>query len=165
VQQFTVPQFLDVEDKIIGPITVRQFIILLFAFMMIALSYRFLQFVTFLVVGVLIFCISGIFAFLKVNGMPFHYFILNLLQSNKRPKLRVWNNEFQKYLIGTDEKPVVETEGPAVKEHVLNSSRLAELSLMVDTQGSYQGEDDNSTLISTTVDKGIEELVGKKSEG
>ncbi|MEA3449926.1 MAG: PrgI family protein [Patescibacteria group bacterium] len=154
MQQFTVPQFLDIEDKIIGPITVRQFLILLFAFMLIALSYRFLTFITFLVVGVIIFCVSGIFAFLKVNGMPFHYFILNLLQSVKRPGTRVWNNEFQKYLIGTDEKVVVESNPIAVKEERLNTSRLAELSLMVDTQGSYGGEDGNETVITTTKEKG-----------
>ncbi|KKS92044.1 MAG: hypothetical protein UV69_C0039G0006, partial [Parcubacteria group bacterium GW2011_GWE2_43_12] len=29
MQQFVVPQFIDVEDKIIGPITVRQFIIIM----------------------------------------------------------------------------------------------------------------------------------------
>lgn len=163
MQQFTVPQFLDIEDKIIGPITVRQFIILLLGFMLIVLSYRFLQFVTFLVVGVMIFGISGVLAFLKVNGMPFHYFILNLLQSTRRPGLRVWNNEFQNYMLGEEKQEIVEAETPAVKEERLTSSRLTELSLVVDTKGSYGGEDSNdgSNLIPVQEEKGIDELIGK----
>ena len=34
MQQFTVPQFIDVEPKIIGPITTRQFLIFLAAGLM-----------------------------------------------------------------------------------------------------------------------------------
>lgn len=48
--QFTVPQFIDVEDKIIGTITVRQFIILLVAAILIAVSYRVLDTAGFVVV-------------------------------------------------------------------------------------------------------------------
>ena len=39
MQQFTVPQFIDFEDKIIGPITTRQFLILMGGFVAIALCY------------------------------------------------------------------------------------------------------------------------------
>ena len=39
-QQFTVPQFIDVEDQILGPITVRQFVIVLADGIFLAISYK-----------------------------------------------------------------------------------------------------------------------------
>lgn len=140
MQQFTVPQFLDVEDKIIGPITARQFIILLAGFILIALCYKFLQFTTFIIVGLMIFGLSGIIAFLKVNGMPFHFFVLNFIQTTKRPGLRVWNNELSHYVVAAEEKEELPTEAVLAKPPQISSSRLAELSLIVDTQGGYGGE-------------------------
>ena len=44
MQQFTVPQFIDVEDKIIGPITTRQFVIMLAGFTLIGISYKLFDF-------------------------------------------------------------------------------------------------------------------------
>ena len=41
MQQFVVPQFIEVEDKILGPITVRQFLIMLIAGILIFIVYRF----------------------------------------------------------------------------------------------------------------------------
>ena len=81
MQQFVVPQFIDVEDKIIGPITTRQFIVLLAGFLIIAVSYKLFDFSLFVTFGLLVFAITSIFAFLKINGRPFHYFVLNLFLS------------------------------------------------------------------------------------
>jgi len=36
-----------------------------------------------------IFCL--VLAFVKVNGVPFHFFLLNVLQTMKRSPIRVWN--------------------------------------------------------------------------
>ncbi len=142
MQQFTVPQFIDVEDKIIGPITARQFVIMLSGFMLMALCYRLFKFTFFLVACVLIFGVSGVFAFLKINGMPFHFFILNFVQTSKRPFLRVWNSRLQKELPVQDEKEQVPEEIPYFKPKPLTISHLAELALIVDTQGSFKGGQD-----------------------
>jgi len=146
MQQFTVPQFIDVEDKIIGPITARQFIIMLAGFMFIAISYKIFNFIMFLVVGVIIFGIFGTLAFLKINGMPFHFFVLNFVQTAKRPSLRVWDKLFGKEsVIEEIEKNPTEAM-PVAPPKPLTTSRLAELSLIVDTRGSYKGGDKNINL-------------------
>ncbi len=80
MQQFTVPQFIDVEDKIIGPVTTRQFIIMLSGALLIAVCYKLFDFSLFVTVSILIILIFGTFAFIKVNGRPFHLFILNLFR-------------------------------------------------------------------------------------
>jgi len=141
MQQFTVPQFIDVEDKIIGPITARQFIIMLAGFMVIGVLYKIFDFSAFLTFGVLIFIISVAFSFIKVNGRPFHFFVLNLAQTFKKPYLRTWN-----HAIGKTEEHYAEKEMKEIKDIITppkrhyTTSRLAELSLIVDTRGSYKGE-------------------------
>ena len=47
MQQFLVPQFIDVEDKIIGPITTRQFVEVLIGVLITFISYKILAFVYF----------------------------------------------------------------------------------------------------------------------
>lgn len=142
MQQFTVPQFIDVEDKIIGPITVRQFIIILAAFLMAVAFYRIFTFTAFLIISGIIFIIAAIFAFYRVNGMPFHFFILNFFQTIKRPNLRVWNHMIGKIETEFISENELENANPKTikKERRMGSSHLAELSLIVDTSGKYKGD-------------------------
>ena len=70
-EQFVVPQFLDVEAKIIGPITGRQFVILLATILAEFLIYSiFLNILFMLIFGIPTFALGIIFAFVKVNGQP-----------------------------------------------------------------------------------------------
>jgi hypothetical protein len=156
--QFTVPQFIDVEDKIIGPLTVRQFIIMLVGAIFIFISYKLADFSLFAVEGLLIFGISGIIAFLKVNGMPFHYFILNFLQTLSRPALRVWNQALDQGPVIIEKQKKEEEFIPLPEKHY-TASRLAELSLIVDTQGAYQGEEsDRETYINPNIDSDLNNI-------
>lgn len=139
MQQFTVPQFIDVESKIIGPITTRQFLIFLGTAAVLGIFYKLFDFSLFLTIGIPIFLIAVLFAFVKINGRPFHFFVVSLLQTLRRPNLRVWNNQnvaFDVLPMISDKK---EEETIPVKE-VYKSSRLADLALIVDTQGRYKGE-------------------------
>jgi hypothetical protein len=141
MQQFTVPQFIDIEDKIIGPITVRQFIIILASCLIAVAVYRIFTFVAFIVISLLVFASAAVLAFVRVNGMPFHFFILNFFQTIRRPTLRVWN-----HMIGRIETEFV-NENDIKKEETKNQkqdrriggSRLTELSLIVDTSGKFKG--------------------------
>lgn len=155
MQQFTVPQFIDVEDKIFGPITSRQFVIMLSGFIVIGICYKLFDFSLFLTVAVLIFFMAGIIAFLKINGMPFHFFVLNFIQTSKRPFLRVWNNAIGRDAPTFEEDDIkISLETIPVQNKLFNNSRLTELSLIVDTQGAYKGEggSDKMTKIKSVLD-------------
>lgn len=143
MQQFTVPQFIDVEDKIIGPITSRQFVILLAAFLLVAINYKILDFSLFLTLSVIEMVLAAIFSFIKVNGRPFHFFVLNLVQTFKRANLRIWINGLSAAEAAEAEiEASVHSLAPAVAERLpYQTSRLEELSLIVDTQGAYKGEE------------------------
>ena len=137
MQQFTVPQFIEVESKIIGPLTTRQFLIMLTAAIIIFLCYKLFDFTLFLLLGVLVFMFAGIFAFLKINGRPFHAFLLNFLQTMRKPGIRVWNHRLSTYM--EKEQQEIKYEATEVNKE-MKQERLAELSLIIDTKGRYQGE-------------------------
>jgi hypothetical protein len=137
--QFVVPQFIDVESKIIGPITPRQFIILIVTAGFIFITYKLADFTLFLIEGIIILVLGLTIAFVKVNGQPIYYFILNLLNLVKRPLLRVWRREKEivkelKIKEKKEEKQVIPVRKP------LSTSHLSQLALMVDTGGRYEGE-------------------------
>lgn len=142
-EQFVVPQFIDAEDKIFGPITARQFIILMVTGLLDFGLFKLLSFIQFLLVGIPIVVLGGVFAFAKVNGQVFHYFMLNLIQTFKKPKLRVWNKVYtdaQLRVYMKEEAP----PPPLVIPHkaFASTSRLNELSLVVNTGGIYTPEED-----------------------
>lgn len=141
--RFVVPQFIDVEDKIIGPLSVRQFIIFLVGFGIIFLLFKLLSFISFLIFGVMVFGLAGVFAFAKFNGQQFHYFLLNIIYTVRRPKLTVWKKE----IIPGGAR--VSAQGKTIKtakvvspKKMVTSSRLAQLTLVVDTGGAYKEEEE-----------------------
>lgn len=140
---FTVPQFIDVEDKIIGPITTRQFIICLFALGIMVLSWKLFSFGVFVTVSLLDFVIFFPLAFVKINGRPFHYFILNIIQTTRKPNLRIWNHKNPLKDLLSEEETGGEESQKVIKRVTVKlrpvTSRLKELSLIVDTKGVYKG--------------------------
>ena len=80
MQQVVVPQFLDVEDKIIGPVTVRQFIELIVGGLVEVIMYKTLDFPAFVVFGLIVLSLTVVVAFARINGQPFHLFLLNFIQ-------------------------------------------------------------------------------------
>lgn len=142
-EQFTVPQFIDVEDKIFGPVTVRQFIILLVDFGVVFLFYKLFVFGLFILAGLPVLGFGFVLAFLKINGQPFHFFLLNLLQTLRRPKLRIWNKEMSdRELRDYLAPPLIKPPSLLPKKAPLEASKLAELSLVVNTGGVYRPEEE-----------------------
>lgn len=141
MQQFNVPQFVDVEDKIIGPITTRQFIIMVAGGLFIFIWYKALTFWWFAGSSLVTILLVALLGFIKVNGQPFHYFLINLIETLKRPALRVWSKEVNikeiKKRLKSQEEPLPPA-APIARKHY-TGSRLAELSLIVDTGGAYEG--------------------------
>lgn len=148
MQQVVVPQFLDVEDKIIGPITVRQFIEMVVGVIIIAVLYRLLDFSAFIFFALIVFGITLIIAFAKINGQVFHIFLLNFLQTMKNPKLKIWKKIRTLKEIREDLARPKDSQPPTVKmqKKTVSASRLSEIALIIDTGGVYQGENGNNKI-------------------
>lgn len=136
---FTVPQFIDIESKIIGPISARQFIEILVT---LGLSYVWFElFPPALFIPAIMFTltIGGVLAFAKVNSQLMHYFLLNIIQTLQRPSLRIWRRVEPFEIKITELKKEVAFE--PVEKPELTDSRLSAISLMVDTGGAYIAEE------------------------
>lgn len=142
LNKFTVPQFIDVEDKIFGPITVRQFVIILIDGIFLAIVYKLVDLALFVIFLAIFGGLGLVLAFVKINGQVFHYFLLNLFQTLKKPAIRIWikkkSDAELKFLMKEEPKPpppVVYTKEAKLVSH------LSELALVVDTGGKYEVEE------------------------
>lgn len=146
MQQFLVPQFIDVESKILGPITVRQFVIMIVVMGALFTYYKTLDFSGFLLASIFTVALGAAFGFLKVNGAPFHVFLLNVIQTIMRPSLRIWAKDYTVSTTNEEDKEkkvddllnAVKLVKPSAKQ--ITTTRLAEISLIVNTGGYYKGE-------------------------
>jgi len=136
--QFTIPQFIDIEDKIIGPVSSRQFVIFLAGIGLLFGGFKLLPFVLFIFYGLGIIAMIALFGFVKINGQPFHSFLLNFIEAITQPRLKVWKKDpWMPTVAAVEEAPVeaIAKKGP------VSASRLSQLSLVVDTGGAYHEDD------------------------
>lgn len=91
--RFQVPQFIEVESKIFGPLTLKQFIYLAGGAGIIFLLYVYLPFfiMVFFAVPVGIFALA--LAFYKVNNQSFIRVAENAFRHFTSPKIYVWKKE------------------------------------------------------------------------
>lgn len=90
MQQYQVPQFIDVEDKIFGPLTMKQFIYLLVGGGILFILYRILPPLVFFVIALPLAAVSFSLAFVKVNGRPFIHSLLAGIRYYAGSTLYLW---------------------------------------------------------------------------
>ena len=142
MDQFVVPQFIDVEDKIFGPVTSRQFVILLVAGLILFVAYKLADTTLFIFMLATLGGFALILAFVKINGQSFHYFLLNLFQTLRRPSRRIWyKSEIKQELEELRKSGKVEVMEKMAEIPRLSYNRIRDLSLAVNTGGYYKPEE------------------------
>lgn len=100
---FQVPQFIDVEDKVVGPLTLRQFLFVALAAVIIFLSKSIFAFWLWIMLSIVVGCLGIALAFVKVNGQPLSKVVLNGIKYLIRPRLYVWQRgEIKRKVYETD---------------------------------------------------------------
>ncbi len=91
--RYKVPQKIDMEDRIVGPLTLAQFLYVMIGGMLIYACYQVFIFdnpIVFWVLSVPIAIITVSMAFLKIQEEPFPKFLIHTLLFLTRAKKRVW---------------------------------------------------------------------------
>lgn len=91
--QFNVPQFLEIEDKIIGPLTLKQFGYLAAGAAILFVVYSYVKFWIFLLISVPVGLLAVALAFVKINGRPFISILAAFIKYLFSPKLFVWKRK------------------------------------------------------------------------
>lgn len=105
--QFQVPQFIETESKIVGPLTLKQFLYLAGAGLASFFLFFVLQTWLWFIVTALMGITAAAFAFLKVNGRPLTVIFQSAFLYFWQPKLYLWQRK--------EAEAAKETEGPKLK--------------------------------------------------
>jgi hypothetical protein len=90
--QYKVPQNIDQEDKILGPLTFVQFIYVLVGGAVLLLLFTIFDFTLFLLVAVPITILTLCFALVKIQDQPFSRIFFAFLIYIFQPKRRTWKD-------------------------------------------------------------------------
>lgn len=116
--RFEVPQFIEIEDKIFGPLTWRQFLYLGGGVGMAVVLFLRLPFVLFVLTGVPLALIAGALAFFPVNNRPFSYFLEAIVNYFSGKRLYLWRKEEVTYKVdpGVVSSPELFTRETRIKK-------------------------------------------------
>lgn len=138
--QFPVPQFVDIEDTIVGPLTVKQTVILGAGVLVIFISSQiFVGFISILIALPTIIA-SLLLAFYKPNGRPLYVFIMNYFSYTFKPKLYIWRREPEGILIKRAIKRETLKDSVSAEYKIISRNRLQELAWVLDTQQAVAPE-------------------------
>ena len=91
--QFQVPQFIETEDKVIGPLSIRQFAYIGAAAGIAGALMFVVELWMWTIIAIPILGVSGVLAFGKVNGRPISIYLRSLFQSIWAPSIYVFRPE------------------------------------------------------------------------
>lgn len=128
--RFQVPQFIEFEDKIFGPLTLKQFIYLAGAGGMAAVLFS--LFPTFIAVifSIPIIIFGAALAFYKVNNRPFITTVEAFLKYMTRKRLYIWKKEEKK----PQETSFKQREQTELYVPKLSDSKLKDLTWSLDVK-------------------------------
>lgn len=91
--QFQVPQFIETEDRIVGPLTIKQFAYLAIAGVIIFMLFFILVTWLWIIISSIIGLIAAVFAFIKINGRPFIKIFISASKFVWGSKMYLWQRE------------------------------------------------------------------------
>ena len=131
--QYQVPQFIELEDRIIGPLTLKQFLYLAFAGAFLFVFWFLFVFYIWIIIAIPIMALAATFAFLKINDRPFVYFFLSFIKYFAKPKLYIFSGPTRKEVL---KKPAPDPssapQSGAEEDKKITPSKLKELALNLD---------------------------------
>jgi membrane-bound ClpP family serine protease len=77
--QYEVPQFIEREARILGPLTIRQLLFFAIVGGIVFLLYFYLQLLLVVIVGVILVIAALVLSFLEVNGRPLSSFLFSIV--------------------------------------------------------------------------------------
>lgn len=94
--QFRVPQFIDVEDKIFGPLTFKQFLYLVGGAGICFIIFKALPLILAIPLMIPFAGLAAALAFMKINDRPFINFLESYFSYAFKTKLYIWKQKIKK---------------------------------------------------------------------
>jgi hypothetical protein len=127
---FNIPQFIDKEDKIVGPLTAKQLGWMFGAGGVMLLLWAVLDITAFIVASIPVMAIFGGLAFYRPNNMSLIAFLFSSVQFFFRPKMYVWKREPD--MIQVKKKTPKKVRIVSHDIRVVNSEKIEAISHLLD---------------------------------
>jgi len=129
--RFQVPQFIEVEDKLFGPLTLKQFIYLAGSVGLSAVFFAFLPKFIAVIFALPVILFGAALAFYKINNQPFISTVEAFFRYVTNKRLYIWHKE--------EKKPQTSEESSARRESQfyvpkLSDSKLKDLTWSLDVK-------------------------------
>lgn len=143
--RFQVPQFIEIEDKIFGPLTLKQFIYLAGAGGVLFVLLKTLPIVIAIFVAIPIVALAAALAFFKINKRPFVYMLEYAFKYMMSNRLYIWKSKDINTI--SEERARAEKE----KENItiqninipkLSGNKLKDIAWSLDIKESIYGDSD-----------------------
>lgn len=129
---FNVPQFIDVEDKIAGPLTWRQILWMIGMAAVLMILYGIFDSATFFVLAIPVVIVFALFAFYRPNGVTMIEFAMHGVLFLFQPKVAVWERPVARGPIASADSQ--NTEPVATEQTVkkFDSSKVHQIAEILD---------------------------------
>ena len=145
--QYPIPQFIDVEDTIVGPLTVKQTVILGAGAMIVFAGTMFFVSLIAILIAIPTIVACLLLAFYKPNGRPLYVLIINYVTFTFKPKLYLWRREPEGILIKCAIKRNTGKDNMSAEAKIISRNRLQELAWVLDTQQAIGAESEEGERV------------------
>lgn len=127
---FNIPQFIDKEDKIVGPLTAKQLGWMFGAGAVMLLLWAALDSSAFILASIPVIGIFSALAFYRPNNMSLIAFIGSAVTFSFKPKMYIWKRVPEK--INIKKPPQKKLEVIIHEKRVVNENKIGEISKLLD---------------------------------
>jgi hypothetical protein len=139
----SVPQHIDVEDKIAGPLTAKQLGWVVALGVILLILWNVLPKPLFFILGIPLTIIFMALAFYKPYGQPLGSFVIFGVMYFFRPKIYFWKRTVQK---DVDIRQKAQAKETSLPNKQISRESLGELSRLLDSEGTEHGAEIESIL-------------------
>lgn len=126
---FNVPQFIDIEDRIVGPLTAKQLGWLALGGVILLVLFNFLDTSAFVISFVIVGGVFGALAFYKPYNVSLISFIGSSISFVFRPRIYIWKRASENIRV---EKKIKTKAKPTSRKKTLDSQKIEEISRRLD---------------------------------
>lgn len=138
--RFQVPQFIEVEDKIFGPLTVTQFVYLAGGIGFFVAMWLLLPLWLAIIIGGPVTLFGLALAFYKVNDRPFIDVLQAALEFNLKDRLYIWDKERATKPKVVEQKKAKAEDDPGKYAPAATSSKIKDLAWSLDIKESIYSD-------------------------
>ncbi len=137
---FSVPQYINVEDKVAGPLTAKQLGWLIVLLVVLVVLYSIFEFVPFLVIAVPVSVFFVALAFFRPGGIPMLSYLSYLFSYLFHPKVYVWRRPEKDLFRKQAQSKKAEIATVRREKKVLTPEDIAALAQTLDSEGQRRSE-------------------------